>query len=333
VSDAGWLGALELLTLAALGFGALAALGCTLAWPALRGPLRRLEPASRARWLVGLAAAPLALAPLLVVLCLVPSLLGALGLGTDHCTGHPAHPHLCLAHRPPFAGGPWPVVALAAWLPLAAAAALASHGALRSRRVAASLEIGATRRLRDDVRLVETAAPVSFTAGLWRPRIYVSDTLARALAPAQLDALIEHERAHARRRDGLRQLAARALAVAQLPPTRRSLLAELELAREQICDAGAATRVGDPLCVAEALLAAERLLAASGTGVERSEACAFGASSIQERVARLLREPAPQAPPRPLRRLGAAAVGFGFALALGDPLHHLAEHCLAWLIG
>ena len=72
---------------------------------------------------------------------------------------------------------------------------------------AAARRAGARR-----VTCVRAGGPAVFCAGLWRPRIYLTDTAARALSPAELDAVFAREAAHARRRDPVRRLAARAAA-------------------------------------------------------------------------------------------------------------------------
>lgn len=54
------------------------------------------------------------------------------------------------------------------------------------------------------LRLVDDAPNPAFTAGWWRPSIYLSRQLARSLPPAELSALIAHEAAHVARRDPLR---------------------------------------------------------------------------------------------------------------------------------
>lgn len=53
--------------------------------------------------------------------------------------------------------------------------------------------------------------PQAFCAGLWRPRIYVSDTTVELLDADELDAILAHEAHHARYRDPLRIFFARVL--------------------------------------------------------------------------------------------------------------------------
>ena len=59
---------------------------------------------------------------------------------------------------------------------------------------------------------VEHEAPLAFCAGYRRPRVYVSTGTQCLLAPAELAAVLAHERHHARRRDPLRLLLMRAAA-------------------------------------------------------------------------------------------------------------------------
>jgi hypothetical protein len=325
----GGLGTLALAALAGLGFAATAALAVAALHPLFARVLRRAHPERRAAaaWLF--AAAPGAAALVGLALCFAPSALGLLGLHADHCLRHAEHPHLCLVHR---GFSPPPLLALGLVIAAGAAGLAGLRGARRAARVRrwlAGLAAGAGAPLARDVRELAIDAPLCFAAGLLRPRIYVSRAFARALSPDALAAALEHERAHARRRDALRLWLARALSAPQLPPVRARLLAELGLACEQACDEEAGQRVGDRLRVAEAILAAERLLA-GGPGAPALAAAGFGAGSVPARVQALLADPAP----RPGAGLGpivlAAALLAGAAGA--EAFHHRAEHLLGLLV-
>ena len=180
-----------------------------------------------------------------------------------------------------------------------------------------------------DAERVAVEQPLSLTIGLLWPRIHVSDGLAEALSPAELAVVLAHERAHARRRDGMRKLAAAALGRAHLPPVRRWLARELSLACEQACDAEAGRRVGDRLRVAETILATERLMAGQARG---RSVCAFGGSAVAERVQALLHPPPPRASTGPALRWALAAALPAVVLGAADPLHHLVEHLLALIL-
>jgi Zn-dependent protease with chaperone function len=324
-----WLGTLQLAALLLVAGGTVVSLGTWLAAPALLPRLRRVAPEARARWLALLAAAPLALPAALLAVCLLPSVPAALGLHGDHCRFHPDHRHLCIAHGTGPLGSPWSAAAALAGVPLLAGLALGGAAFARGRRLAARLCLGSVRSLPGGVRVIDSPVPVSLAVGSWRPRIFVSERLVSELAPDQLEVVIAHERAHARRRDGLRALVSRAASAIHLPGTRQRLLAELALACEQACDAEAALHTGaGRLRIAETILAAERLL---GGGTPAPAACGFGGSSVPDRVAELL-EARPAAIDR--RRLRALALGLclGAAIAVAEPLHHLAEHLLAvWI--
>jgi len=317
------LASLELGLIAAIGFAAVTSVCLALAWPWLRARLAGVHPALRAR-LVWLAAiAPGALPALLVALCFVPGLLAAAGLGHDHCTHHPGHAHLCLKHASiPLTRAGMGLLALAAAL-LAAAIVPEVVSLVRTRRWLARLPRRAMRHA-DDVEVVESETPFAFAAGLLRPRTHVAARLLESLPAPQLAAVVEHERAHARRRDPLARLAARVLSRAHLPWVRRALLSELAVATEEACDAEAGRRVGDRLAVAEAILAVERLFAAVPAPAGLT---GFGGNSVAERVRALLAVE-PQAPPRQGYRI-AAALACALGVAGIDPLHHLTEHLLA----
>lgn len=63
-----------------------------------------------------------------------------------------------------------------------------------------------------DVRVVSSEhGPLVFTAGVMRPRIYLSDTVLACLTPTELDLVLRHEAAHCRARDPLRSMMATVL--------------------------------------------------------------------------------------------------------------------------
>jgi len=319
-------GALVLAAAAAAAFALLTALLGPVAFRLLRAARSRVHPAARAHAALGAATAPLWLPAVGAALCLLPSLLAGVGLHDDHCVRHGEHAHLCPWHaRIPVAPG---LLALAA-VGMAAPAVAAVHGARLVRRArGAGRALGPAAHGRGEVVRIESDVPWCGAAGLWRPRILLSTGLDRLLGPAERAVVLAHERAHVRRRDGLRALVARAASLAHVPAARRALLAEHELACEQACDEEAALRVRDRVRVAETLLAVERRLgprAAAAPGT-----CGFGESTVPERVHALLAEP----PARAGRRVGglAAALLVLGAAAGADALHHAAEHGLALLL-
>jgi beta-lactamase regulating signal transducer with metallopeptidase domain len=158
----------------------------------------------------------------------------------------------------------------------------------------------------------------------------VSEGLVAALPSAGLACVLAHEREHARRRDALRALLARACSWPHPPRIRRALLDALRLASERACDEAAASRLGDRLLVAETILAVERLARRHEPPAEGVLACAFGESDVAPRVEGLLAEPAP--PPRRGVAWAAAAVVAALGLAAAGPLHHATEHLLRALL-
>jgi Zn-dependent protease with chaperone function len=95
------------------------------------------------------------------------------------------------------------------------------------------------------VDLVRAGEPFAVTYGLARPRILISDDLARALSPAELAAVFAHERYHLQHRDPARLLAGRLLAAyGCYLPAARWLAGRMALRRELAADRAAAAREG-----------------------------------------------------------------------------------------
>jgi beta-lactamase regulating signal transducer with metallopeptidase domain len=172
--------------------------------------------------------------------------------------------------------------------------------------------------------LIPSSTPLSVTAGLFRPLVLVSTSLRERLRPDVLAVVLEHERAHARRRDPLRLVAAALLSAGHLPGTRRLLLCDLALACEQAADDEAAKIVGDRVRVAEAIVAVERVMGSSHPGL--AAAMGMDGASTVARVEELLREPPTSA--APLLRGLLWSVAVVAAVLLASTLHHLTETLL-----
>ncbi|HET6870332.1 MAG TPA: M56 family metallopeptidase [Solirubrobacteraceae bacterium] len=119
----------------------------------------------------------------------------------------------------------------------------------------AARELAADRRLRRWLRahvarghagamIIEDSRPRAFCAGLLRPRVYVSTGALSLLDDGALRAVLEHELAHARRRDPLRLACGRVLArslsfVPGLGELHRQQLALAELSADESAIAAA----------------------------------------------------------------------------------------------
>lgn len=322
----GWLGVLELALLALVLFGGGLMLVAAGLDARVRGALAGLGPERQVRGLRLWAAAPLGGALLLTALCFLPSLQALLSGGADHCLQHDdAHPHLCLLHRAVPRGG----LACGALLGAAASAALYTllqQGLLllRARRLRAALAVVSQPDPASGVRWLCSAQPVVFTAGLLRPRVYLSRALWERLSEAQARVVIAHEQEHVRRGDPLWLPGAALLASGHLPPVRRALLADLALATERACDEAAARATGDRLLVAQTLLWVER----SARGAPTAGGLAFGGDDVAARVQALLQPPI-QAASSPVRAWCCA--GLLLALLATSGLHHAMETVLGFL--
>ncbi len=97
----------------------------------------------------------------------------------------------------------------------------------------------------------------AFCAGYWRPRVYVSTATVDALLPAELQAVIAHEKEHRQHRDPLRIASARVLSHALffLPVLGRLVERYAELAELRADAAAVRASDGDRAPLASALLA------------------------------------------------------------------------------
>jgi len=322
-------GLLELCAVAAVGFAAAGTLVCGIVYPLLRPRLLRWRPASRAWMIVWVTIAPLLSGATFTGLALAPSLMTAAGMLGDHCaeTGH-THAHLCVLHPPAWAGHDLPWVLFGLVLALTTTAATTAARAYASaRRIELGLRAASHPARGLDARVVPSDVPLSVTAGLWRPTIFLSSGLLNALRHPVLDVVVAHERGHVARRDTLRSLIVAALSRVHLPWTRRCLLEDLALAHEEACDDVAVGVVGSRVVVADAIVAVERLVG----GTAPVLAVGFTGGTVSARVERLLQDP------REERQGARGLLGATFVAALAVvtlvPVHHLTEAFLHLVLG
>jgi Zn-dependent protease with chaperone function len=322
-------GLLELCAVAAVGFAAAATLVWGIAYPLLRARLLRWHPTVRAWMIEWITIAPLLSGATFTALALAPSAMTAAGMLGDHCAevGH-AHAHLCVLHPPAWVGHeiPWVLFGFVLALTIAAATT-AVRGYVAARRIKRGLLAASRPAPGLDAHVVASDVPLSVTAGLWRPTVFLSSGLLGALRHPVLDVVIAHERGHVARRDTLRSLIVAALSWVHLPWTRRRLLEDLALAQEEACDDLAVGAVGSRVVVADAIVAVERLLG----GTAPTLAAGFTGGTVSARVERLLQDPHEER--QGVGGLLAATFVATLAVATLVPVHHLTEAFLHVVLG
>jgi hypothetical protein len=221
------------------------------------GATDRVSFAGTALGLLGLASAVFALARV---------------LETWHVTPRAAsHQISILGHKLsyPAANLGAVVVLIVAIVGLAVVVA-AAHGA--AREVFAAWRFGrrmgaVAARVSDGAFVFEDPRPRAFCAGLLRPRVYVSSGAVALLDEPALNAVLEHERHHVRRRDPLRLAAGRVLARALFfLPGYRALVGRQQWLAELSADEQAITAApGNRSALARAMVT---FSASSGPGDE-----------------------------------------------------------------
>lgn len=295
---------------AATGSGAAAALSGFLH---LSG--RALSPSRRADLALLLTLMPAVATLAVVAATALPPVLSAWGSGpADDCFSHSHHGHLCLVHL----GAPRPALMVLGAAGIAVFVFRAVVLAARFRRAAsdvAQLEaLGHRQPSRFPIIWLPGAPRLCLATGTLHRRILVSSSLASALAPAQLEAALAHERAHLQRHDPLVSALIQVCSLALLPFIAGALTRQHAAFTEEACDHAAAQDVGEPALVAEALL---RVAALAG---QAGPALAFGRGMLEVRVRALLRLPLSRPTPLRLPLLFAASMAAGALLWM--PLRH-----------
>lgn len=172
------------------------------------------------------------------------------------------------------------------------------------------------------VYILPSEAPLAFTLGYWRARIFLSQGLLDVCDENSIASVIEHERAHQLRHDNGRLFVAK-LATLPLFWGAQRLLNRLELVHEQACD-WYATRTIEPHEVAASIVHIARLHRDFSSSKKPHNASFFCRSHIPERVKILLKNDYPQDSGwrRTLITAGSSLVLIALLL---DPLHRWIE--------
>lgn len=170
-----------------------------------------------------------------------------------------------------------------------------------------------------DAIIVRGLPNPAFTAGWWKPKIYLNAELTERLSGRELQSLVAHEAAHLRRRDPLRLATLRFFAclVFWLPALRR--LAE-DVADEAEFEADDLASSGHPLVLASAILK----VALWGRSRRTMQAVVAFAEPdlIEQRVRRLSGERISRRSHVTTRSILAAAVMLGVAVSSGVVMAH-----------
>ena len=286
------------------------------AYPLLRSRLDRIAPEDRAQVHAALALLPWIAAITILLLAFVPSFVTIPGWIEDHCGPHDHHPHLCLNHGFWMPSGPlWVGVGLLILVGLAVWGRLVLR-VIRSHRVV--LGLMHVSRTQGAVQVIPDARPLAFSAGLLHPTTVLSEAVLDRLDPQELEVVLDHEAAHAQRRDALWRVIMEAMLLGMGAKSRALLLEDFNLATEEACDRRAIHEGVGADRVAEVLIRMQRL----GCHAVEGAPAATG-SHLERRVKALLGDPYPQRP-RWMKAVWLAPL----VLLGADPVHHAAETLL-----
>lgn len=145
----------------------------------------------------------------------------------------------------------------------------------------------------EEVTLFEEKSPLAFTAGFFKPRVFISTGLAAALEEKELRAVILHEDHHRESRDPLKGLAVSFISdFLFFLPVSRLMKNVYDLNSEMCADTHSVECLTDPLDLAASLLKVQKL---SGAGAS------WFFDPTLERAKHILGEPAKM--PLPLKKV------------------------------
>lgn len=331
MTEAGYLTDLGIALVAAISVTVVVAAGLSLFWSVFHRHQVTLSPTQYRRAIFGYAAIPAVVGvAMFIACCAVPS---AAGFNTV-----PTHCHFdqgmrfCLPHAPvPIArsaivgGGVAGAVVL---VPLLALFARRLH--LHS-RLFRELELCSTYHADLDAHVLRSPALSAFCVGILRRRIFLTDGLIRSLSPEQVSIVMNHERGHARRADGILLVFLQVLTRPFNSTARKGMIDEFLLSVEHECDRYAARQCGDRLAVADTLvqLGRLRLIQQEVSEPTRSDLVfSVLGQSLERRVGWLLCSPEPSKSGITIMTERVMCYAAIMAFILAEPVHHLLEQAL-----
>lgn len=269
-------------TIGWVAIAAVASLCTALLYPAQRLLMRDAGPTQRATSILIYALLGPATATLVIVLLNNPLLISA--LLPVHC-----HGDMCAPHAPELAASAGVGAALISVVTIACAllAGVLYYGLQRQLQRVRALDVLSAAPTEQDYRIIESAAPLAWCSGLWRPQIYVSRGLLELLQPQQLAVVLAHEQAHVLRRDNLRKLLLHWATLFWPGRIRSQAQADYSAACEQLCDAIAARRVRDPALVMDTI----GLFGTGAATQQKRLQTAFAAQFVEARMTALREAP------------------------------------------
>lgn len=282
------------------------------------------------RWLQGLgvlaerrAAEAVAIMPVVIGGIVIVVLVAQSLLGADHCQAHGHHAHLCFTHGAQWIERTWVVVVLAvACAMFVARAAIVAATYARGARSVRLLQ--RFSRLHGHLWIVDSDRAFCFVT---RRGVFVSSRVWSDLPEEERDALVAHEQAHLRNGDLAKRLVLELFLLLAAPCAGEIVRDTWLRASERLCDAHAASIVGDPETVARAMVSMCRL------GAQPTPGFAFTplAAELAARIRAVLAEaPLGERAAAMLMRAGivACVVVASVGIAAAGPVHHAFETLL-----
>ncbi|MEX2367435.1 MAG: M56 family metallopeptidase [Pseudohongiellaceae bacterium] len=177
----------------------------------------------------------------------------------------------------------------------------------------------------DGVMVLDTDIPAAFTAGMMRPRCYMTSALIAALKADEYAIIRFHEMVHVRRGDPSRKMLFQLLAAFYPSRIAQILNSQMAVSMEQSADTIVAGERNDRAGIARTLLKVRRLVMSLPHGTKAEiGVCHFGLDDIESRIRYLLAEykgnTLPVFPVLVLLLIAAAVCATG-----ADAVHHAVE--------
>ncbi len=275
---------------------------------------------------------PSSLGSILILFSIVFAGLGSANYLYDHCLEHQGHPHLCLshiAHNPPDGVIFWGILSLGLVMTFVSGALVYRQKLFTRGLVADAMLSQPLSNDHGQIAVLPSALPAAFTAGWFAPRPYLTFAAMGKLSQEEMSIVLSHELEHARNRDPLRLLVLR-ICESWLPGA-RWIRRSWEMRREIECDSASLRSGFKPTQVAQTILKLQEALTTFGTQGAVVSYSSRDTRSLKYRVQSLLSAATIEIPGgQPV--LWVAMTVFVTLLFGYDPIHHILESFLGWLI-
>jgi len=181
----------------------------------------------------------------------------------------------------------------------------------------------------DNSYLLDTDSPMAFVGGYFKPQIFITTGLKKALNPDELAIVLLHEHEHLQNKDALKKLLFRWLSSIFPRNTSIKFQTAMNLSIEQCADQAITSQIRDKSKIAETLLKVKSLsVDTEASHIPQNAVCHYGFDEVERRIRYLLLPEPDKAFPVLSMVMIVPVLNFSCTYFAASA-HHLIEHILS----